>query len=577
METSQVNRIMVEVARMSGVAKEVHDLLSAQQNVLKMRDIELDPELLAQLQDAYQDMNGLRMRLAEQQPELAQLRALVRTMTAINSTLDLNQILNDVMDTFIELTEAERGLVVLLDPDTQEIQIQTIRGMDEEALNKSTFVVSRTVVADVAQSGETVITTNALEDDRYSAEESIIGYAPRSIICVPLKVKNTVIGVAYSDHRLRAELFGDQERKFLEAFGNQAAIAIENARLYDDVQRRLAQISEIRNFLDNIFSSIVSGIITLSTDGVVISTNRAAEAILGVDEGGIKDHHYSEVIPGLYEGFDETLGAVMQDGAQQMVEVNPVLPARGPVFLKLKFSPLIDAESQRLIGVAIVIDDLTEFKKHEETINVVNTYLSEEMVQQIEDLDNLGLGGESREISAIFADVRGFTSFSEDLEPEELMTVINQYLSVSSDAITVSDGIIDKFMGDAVLGLFNTQLNPQKDHAVRCVAAAVMMQRDVQELHTGLPAEQRLRYGIGIHTGPVTIGNIGSPSRKEFTAIGEAVDFAKKLQECAQGGEIVISPQTYALVKHRLECEAVERQMRGSDKAVQVYIVKGLA
>jgi class 3 adenylate cyclase len=279
----------------------------------------------------------------------------------------------------------------------------------------------------------------------------------------------------------------------------------------------------------------------------------------------------------LYEGFDDMLNAVMTNGVQQTVEVNPVLPERGPVYLSLKLSPLIDAESQRMQGVAIVIDDLTELKKHEETINVVNTYLSEEMVQQIESLDNLGLGGETREISAIFADVRGFTTFSEQLEPEELMGVINQYLSVSSDAISVNKGIIDKFMGDAVLGLYNTQLNPQEDHALRCVASAVMMQRDVQALHEILPPEQRLQYGIGIHTGPATIGNIGSPSRKEFTAIGEAVDLAKKIQECAQGGEVVISPQTYELVKKRLKCEPVERQPRDSDKAIKMYVVTGLA
>jgi GAF domain-containing protein len=311
METAQVNRIMVEITRLSGAAKEVYELLSAQQNVLKMRGIELDPQMMSQLQLAQEDIANLQKRLVDQGPELAQLRALVRTMSAINSTLDLNQILNDVMDTFVELTEAERGLIVLLDPETHEIQIQTIRGMDENAVNESTFVVSRTVVADVAQGGKTVITTNALEDDRYSAEESIIGYAPRSIICVPLKVKDTVIGVAYSDHRLRAELFGDQERKFLEAFGNQAAIAIENARLYDDVQQRLDQILEIRNFLDNIFASIVSGIITLNTRGYVMSTNRAAEDILGVHDGSSLGHHYSEVIPGLYEGFEGILDGVM--------------------------------------------------------------------------------------------------------------------------------------------------------------------------------------------------------------------------------------------------------------------------
>jgi len=576
METAQVNRLMVEITRLGNMTKDVHDLLTAQQNVLKMRGIELDADLLIKLQSVQEDINEIRDILGEQQPELAQLRALVRTMTLINSTLDLQTILNEVMDTFVKLTEAERGLIVLLDPETHAMEFAVISGMDESTLNKANFMVSRTVVENVANTGEPVITTNALEDKQYSAQESIISYAVRSIICVPLKAKDQVIGVAYADHRFRQELFGEHELKFLVAFANQAAIAIENARLFDDVQRSLAEISEIRNFLGSIFSSIISGVITLDNDGVVMSTNRAAESILGIHEQNSLGKHYTEVLPSLYEGFGQVLDAVRTEGRRQIIEINAVVPERGPITVNLQFSPLVDADTGRTQGVAIVVDDLTELKKHDETLRVVNTYLSEEMVQNIRSLDEIGLGGEEREISAIFADVRGFTTFSEQLEPEELMSVINQYLSVSSDSVQISEGVIDKFMGDAVLGLYNTQLNPQTDHAMRSVASAIMMIRDVEALHELLPESQRLRYGIGIHTGNATIGNIGSPSRKEFTAIGEAVTMAKKLQECAQGGEIIISEQTYAYVKDRVDCELVERQLRGEDKFMQMYRVIGL-
>ena len=128
-------------------------------------------------------------------------------------------------------------------------------------------------------------------------------------------------------------------------------------------------------------------------------------------------------------------------------------------------------------------------------------------------------------------------------------------------------------MGDAVLGLYNTQLNPQEDHALRAVASAIIMMNEVAELHKSLPDNQKLLYGIGIHTGPATLGNIGSPSRKEFTAIGEAVVDAKKLQECALGGEIIISEETCAMVKNRYECEQVERQLRGEKEYRRMYKV----
>ncbi|MFP4321704.1 MAG: GAF domain-containing protein [Anaerolineales bacterium] len=571
METSQVSKLLVEVTRLSKTVQEVSDLLAAQQNFLRMRQIALDEQLVPDIQGVAEQLDHIRETLDAQQPELAQLRALVRTMAAISSTLDLNHILNNVMDTFIELTEAERGLIVLRDPDTHELDFRIVRGMDEMTMHKGSFLVSRTVVEDVASKGQPVITTNALEDKRYSAQESIISYAVRSIICVPLKVKEDVIGVAYADHRYRKELFGEKETNFLMGFANQAAVAIENARLFDDVQRSLDEIIEIRNFLDSIFTSIVSGIITLNEHGTVINANRSAEDILGISALHSIGKPYTDIFPALYEGFDDLLSRVQFERTQQIIEINPVLPDRGAVHLNLKLSPLVDADSQRTQGVTIVIDDLTAIKRNDETLRVVNTYLSEEMVSNIQSIDQLGLGGEDREVSAIFADVRNFTTFSEQLAPETLMTVINQYLSVSSAAIQGQQGVIDKFMGDAVLGLYNTQLNPQDDHALRAVYAAVHILEDVTALHAQLPPDQQLDFGIGIHTSFVTVGNVGSPSRKEFTAIGEAVNLAKKLQECATAGELVFSEATYQQVRHAVEAEPVERQMRGADTTTLMY------
>jgi len=203
------------------------------------------------------------------------------------------------------------------------------------------------------------------------------------------------------------------------------------------------------------------------------------------------------------------------------------------------------------------VDDLTAIKQREATLNVVRTYLSPRLVRHIQSIDDLGLSGDEREVSIIFADVRGFTTFSEHLPPEELMTVITRYLTVASDAIELHDGIIDKYMGDAVVGLFNTQLNPQSDHAVRAVRAALSMAYDVRALHEVLPSEQRLGYGIGIDTGSAMLGNVGSPSRKEFTAIGQPFNFAKLLQENAQAGQIIISERTFEQIQDVFECEAL--------------------
>jgi adenylate cyclase len=107
------------------------------------------------------------------------------------------------------------------------------------------------------------------------------------------------------------------------------------------------------------------------------------------------------------------------------------------------------------------------------------------------------------------------------------------------------------------------------------VNAALRMVADVQKLHQQLPPEYRLLYGIAIHSGSATIGNVGSPSRKEFTAIGDAVVQAKKLQECAAGGEIIVSSATYDRIQTAFRCEKVERQLRGETNFKQMYLVLG--
>jgi adenylate cyclase len=317
-------------------------------------------------------------------------------------------------------------------------------------------------------------------------------------------------------------------------------------------------------------------VITTNNDGIIITYNQAAERILGVPYTNAVNQPLHAVLPTVFEGFDSLLQTVHQEDRQQVIEIEPVLPERGPVNLSLRFTPLKDAQGMTY-GMALVVDDLTEIKKRDATLNVVRTYLPPSLVRNIQSIDNLGLGGDEREISVIFADVRGFTTFSEQLDPEQLMTVISQYLTVSSDAIELYDGIIDKYMGDAVVGLFNTQLNPQEDHTVRAVRAALSMAYDVRALHEVLPPEQRLFYGIGVDTGMAMLGNVGSPSRKEFTAIGPPFNFAKLLQENALAGEIIISQNTYDRVKDIFITEPLEpRKVKGYTDFRVMYRVTGV-
>lgn len=166
------------------------------------------------------------------------------------------------MDTLIRLTEAERGFLMLRDQETNELTTQIARNWEQESLAPSEFAVSQTVINRVVEGGKPVLTTNAQEDDRFDSQESIIAYKLRSILCVPFMLKDRLTGVIYADNRIQTGLFTETDLTLLSAFANQAAVAIENARLFESVQQTLREVTELMNLMDNIFASIASGVIT---------------------------------------------------------------------------------------------------------------------------------------------------------------------------------------------------------------------------------------------------------------------------------------------------------------------------
>ncbi len=561
------------------LVKQVDDIqatLRAQHDILRQRGMALPTGILDQLIYLRNDLESLMDASVGDTTELERLRALAKTTELINSSLELDEVLIEVVDRAIALSGAERGYITLRSSQTGEMEIRVARDAKRQTLRREQITTSGTVVDEAIESRQVIVSKDAMMDSRYDSSKSIIMRATRSVICVPLIFKDEVRGVFYADNQRVADVFGEEEQELLMAFANQAAIAIENARLFVRVRQALDEVTEMKEMLDNVLSSIASGVITTDIHDIIIIYNTAAENILGVPYEEVVGRHLQDVFPDLLAGFGAITQSIQRENRQQVVEIELVLPARGAVNLSLKLAPLQD-EAGMIYGVAIVVDDLTEEKQKESTLKVVSTYLPQRLLPNIDSIDSLGLSGDEREISVIFADVRGFTSFSEQLAPEELMTVISQYLTISSDAIELHDGVIDKYMGDAIVGLFNSQLNPQEDHAIRAVRAALAMSYDVRAYHEVLPPEQRLFYGIGVDTGMAMLGNVGSPGRKEFTAIGMPFNFSKLLQENAERGETIISERTYHLVHEVFEAEELEpRKTKNYPGFHVMYRVTGL-
>jgi len=258
---------------------------------------------------------------------------------------------------------------------------------------------------------------------------------------------------------------------------------------------------------------------------------------------------------------------------------------RGEVHVSLHLSAM--RRGDEMVGVAIVVEDLTEQARLEmerraqeqETRRVRDTferYVAPTVVQGLlADPRRVELGGERQRVTILFADIAGFTHLSEQVPPEELVKVLNGYLSLAYQVILRYEGTLDKFLGDGVMAVFNAPL-PQPDHAWRAACTALALQREAATFAAQLPESQRLALRIGLHTGEAIVGNIGARELMNYTAVGDTVNIAKRLQENAEVGRTLISRSTYALIEEKVVVVPHETlAVRGRAAPVEVFELTG--
>ena len=516
--------------------------------------------LVRQLVDLQASARQLDHDLRLLATERGRLRVLQDVGAAINSSLDLDVVLQQVMDAIVQLTRAERAML-LLDNDG-ELELKMARNVSQETLGPASLDISRTIVRRVAETGEPIVTINAQEDERFAAQHSIVSYKLRSILCAPLKIKGETIGVLYADNRVASGIFGDADRDLLAGFADQAAVAIDNARLF-------RAVTEIKQLLDNVFASIASGVITIDAAERIALYNRAAERILGVPADSSLWRAYRTVLPLLGLPIGGLVEAVQRDGRTQTAELDLAAVRRraGTTTVNLTVSPLRSPANEQLDGVALLLDDVSEKKR----VESLRRYLPPALVDRVRDLD-AAQRPQRRLLTVLFADIRDFTRFAEYLDPEALIDLVNGFFSEAVAAISKHQGLIDKFTGDAVMALFNTPLNPQEDHTEQAVWAALRIRARLAVYQRGLPPEKVLHVGIGIHTGEAVVGNVGSAQRKDYSAVGDVVNLGKRLQEMAGRDEILVSRVVYERVRRRVRAEQLPPvQVKGRQTLEEVF------
>lgn len=551
-DTQETHKIR-ELQKTKDLLSQVTESLNSQKAFLKQHGMSLPPMVTMTLANVQENLTQLETTLLEEQTELSQLQALADMSAKITTSLDVDTVLEEAMDIVIVLTKAERGYIILLNQQTGRLIFRVSR---DDALGGENSgkvpQVSTSVIKQVITTQEALLADNAYQDERLQRNDSIANFTLRSVLCVPLMYRGQVLGVVYVDNRLQAGVFREREKNTLIAFANTAAVAFANARLFADIQRSLHDITRYKNLMDNVFASVGSGVIATDATDLITTFNRAAERIFEVPAQEIMARSLSTVLPRITVELTDHLEAVRENNESQTLDIElATIDKKKRKALSLKLAPLKDAHGTTR-GIAMVVDDVTEKVAREQELRVMKTYLPPEMVDNIHEISNLALGGEKREVTCIFAEILPL-HLLKAMRPQEVMDLMNIYLDIATDCVHDTQGVVDKYMGNEVMALYNTQLNPQQNHAWLAIEGALMMRDLSIALYARLGIDPNPHYyNIGVHTGNATLGNVGSLNRRDFTAIGDTINLSKRLQENASAGQIIVSESTIAHLENSL-------------------------
>lgn len=497
---------------------------------------------------------------------------------AISHILELAQLARVALTQINWASPMTKGALLILDAETATaLEFRLFPGVGDQtlpaviSLQKETVLIKRWQLERQALAQYTIDLSPQFKTipaaDRQTLQE--LGFE----WFVPILKQQELLGVLALGPQISGRPYTVRDLRLLATLADQTALALENATLFDRAQRNLIEMTGIKHLMDNVFNSIDSGVITIDTAGQVSFINQAASSILATSPDSCLGRPCNEVLPALAETIISNLMRNVINRGEHYTgyELVVKVPGRGRVDLRLSLTPLRNTRNKPQ-GVTIVMDDITETRRLQAVQNMFRRYLSPAVVDRLpSDPAQLQLGGHRQEVTILFADIRGFTAFSENLLPETLMDALNQYLSMAASSILMFEGTLDKFVGDAVMGIFNAPLK-QEDHVLRAVRAAAAMQRAIAAYHQNIGQARQLSFGVGIHIGEVVVGNVGTSDRMDYTAIGDAVNVAKRIQENAPGGKVLLSEAVYKAVKQSVQATFYqEMKLRNREQPVLTY------
>jgi adenylate cyclase len=486
----------------------------------------------------------------------------IDVVSEVTADIKLGSLLKKVMGEATRLLNAERSTLFMNDDKTKELWSEVGQGLESVQIRLPNHLG---IAGAVFTSGKAINIPYAYADLRFNpAFDKKTGYFTRSILCVPIVNKHgKVIGVTQVLNK-RGGPFSSEDESRLRAFTAQISIALENAKLFADVQN-------MKNYNESMLESMTNGVVTLDESGKIVTCNAAGLKIFKVTPPQIIDRVATEFLAGDNSWVIDKLKRVEETQSMEILMDAEIKVGEEKVSVNLTFQPLLSSESKR-IGSMILLENISSEKRLKSTMS---RYMDPGIADQMLASGAEMLGGKNVMATVLFSDVRSFTTITEQLGAQGTVALLNEYFTLMVDCIQREEGMLDKFIGDAIMAAFGIPVG-HDDDADRAVRTAIAMIKELNAWNKTRVAEGKMGVdiGIGLNTDNVVSGNIGSKKRMDYTIIGDGVNLAARLESaCKQyGAHILISEFTYKAIRGTYYARELDLVVvKGKTQPVSIY------
>src|SRR3984893_5746105 len=452
-----------------------------------------------------------------------------------------------------EILAADRGWILLYDPTMDELYTALSEGLGDRELR---IGAHDGIAGATFRTGELTNIPLAYQDPRFDPSiDWQIGYRTRNILCAPIfSADGQRLGVLQVVNKQHGS-FDAADESHLRSLASQMGVTLDYTQLFDQVLR-------MKSHNESMLRSLTNGVLTIDMRGEVTFANQAALATLRRNEGELLGQPLMKVFGEMNAWILEAIDEVANGRAEkQLPNSEFYIESLGEwVSANISLLPLLDSK-QNALGFMLVFENL---EGERELRRTMSRYLSNEVIDRLMQDSGEALGGTAQTATTLFSDIRGFTRLSEQLGAAGTVSMLNEYFSYMEDVLTNRSGVIDKYVGDAIMAVFGLPFAAEEDVQNSVQAACDMLQ--VLELLNARRAAAgggMIRIGIGIATGTVIAGNIGSPKRMDFTVLGDPVQLGSRIESITKlyGAEILI-------------CAETRRRLAGTPKMRRIDVVR---